>query len=81
MEFVRDLSMIGVRKEDVNDRDGIIIQTASPACGGPLFGKRNGADSVIVSDNGGKSSSDIFRVIRKRHLNKKGNYFFLLIKN
>ncbi len=62
--------MVGVRKEDVNDRDGIPIQVASPACGGPLFGKRNGAASISVSDKGGKSSSDIFRVARNRHLNK-----------
>jgi hypothetical protein len=71
MELVRDLSITGVRREDVKDRDGKMIQAASPACGGTLLGKRSGAGSVIVSESDGKSSSDIFRVTKKRHLNKK----------
>jgi len=38
-ELVRDLSLVGVRKEEVNDRDRIIIQLATPACGGILLCK------------------------------------------
>jgi len=58
--------MNDVCNEDGNDRDGITIQAASPAWGGPAFGKRNGAGSISVSDNGGRSSSDIFLVTKKR---------------
>jgi hypothetical protein len=38
-ELVRDLSLVGVRKEEVNDRGRIIIQLATPACGGILLCK------------------------------------------
>lgn len=70
MEFVRDRPITGVRIEEVKDRDGMTIQVGSPACGGPLALKRNGAGSTSVSDNGGNSSSDIFRVIKARQLNE-----------
>jgi hypothetical protein len=76
-ELIRDLSLVGVRNEEVNDRDGIIIQSATPTCGGILLCKRSGIGSISVCESEGTSSSDIFRIIKKRHLKKNQSYFFL----
>jgi hypothetical protein len=77
LESVRDLSIGGACNEEVNDRDGIIIQAASPAWGGILPGKRSGAGSVSVCDNEGISSSDIRRDIITRNLKKEISHVFI----
>ena len=67
--------MTGVRRDEVNERDGMTIHAASPACGGRGAGKRKGAGSRSVSERGGDSSSDIFLVIKNKHLKKKKHFF------
>jgi hypothetical protein len=55
---------------EINDRDGIIIQSVTPARGGRLLGKCNGVGSTFVCENGGASSLDIVHVITYNHIFK-----------
>ena len=48
MELARDRSRVGVRREEVKDREAITRQEASPACGGTWLGNRRGAGSRSV---------------------------------
>jgi hypothetical protein len=63
---------------EINDRDGIIIQSVTPARGGRLLGKCNGVGSTFVCENGGASSLDIVHVITYNHLNRKKQSILLL---